>query len=88
MEVEKRYEYEIKAFGKKLKELRKKRKLTQLDIEIKCGLDRTDVSRIENGLKNVEFYTIVKLAEALNLSLCEFFSNSFEPKQNAGTSKK
>lgn len=73
MEVETRYEIEIKTFGKRLKELRKKKGLTQLDIEVKCGLDRTDVSRIENGLKNIEFFTIVKIADALDIKLSELF---------------
>jgi transcriptional regulator with XRE-family HTH domain len=71
--MEKRYKIEIKAFGKRLKSIRQKKGLTQLDLELESGISRTEISRIENGLKNIEFYTIVKLAEALGVSLSEFF---------------
>lgn len=45
--------------------------LTQ--FKLKPEGSRTEVSRIENSLKNIEFYTIVKLAEALDVTLEEFF---------------
>ena len=71
--MEKRYKSEIKAFGKRLKSIRLKKGLTQLDLELESGISRTEISRIENGLKNIEFYTVVKLAEALGVTLGEFF---------------
>lgn len=71
--MEKRYKIEIKAFGKRLKSIRQKKGLTQLDLELESGITRTEISRIENGLKNIEFYTMVKLADALKVSLHEFF---------------
>lgn len=71
--MEKRYKTEIKAFGKRLKSIRQKKGLTQLDLELESGISRTEISRIENGLKNIEFYTIVKLAEALDVTLGELF---------------
>lgn len=71
--MEKRYKTEIKAFGKRLKLIRQKKGMTQLDLEVESGISRTEISRIENGLKNIEFYTIVKLAIALEMSLIDFF---------------
>jgi len=68
-----KYEIEIENFGKRLREIRNKQKLSQLDLEVRCGINRTEISKIENGLKNIEFFTIVKLAEALELELIEFF---------------
>lgn len=73
MSTEKRYNTEIKAFGKRLRQLRLKKGLTQLDMEVESGISRTEISKIENGLKNIEFFTVVKLAAALDLSLHEFF---------------
>ena len=70
----KRNNIEITAFGKKLKQLRVKKGITQLDLEIESGIPRTDISRIENGLINISFSTIVKLAEALEINLGDFFS--------------
>ena len=72
--MEKRYRIEITAFGKKLRQLRIKRGLSQLDLELLTGMNRTEISRIENGLKNIEFLTIVKLATALEVEIHDFFN--------------
>ncbi|HEX8334334.1 MAG TPA: helix-turn-helix transcriptional regulator [Segetibacter sp.] len=71
--VEKRYEKEIVLFGRCLKKIRESKDLSQLDLEIKSGLNRTEISRIENGQKNIEFFTIVKLAVALDVEPKELF---------------
>jgi transcriptional regulator with XRE-family HTH domain len=73
--MERRYNIEIGAFGRRLKQLRKKKGLSQLDLEIQSGINRTEISRIENGTKNIEFLTIVKLAIALDAELYDFFKN-------------
>ena len=70
---EKRYKNELKTLGKRIREIRIEKKLIQLDLEIKSGISRGEISKIENGLKNLEFVTIVKLAEALNVSIFELF---------------
>lgn len=71
-----RYTIELENFGKRFKALRKAAKLTQLDIEVRSGIDRADISRIENGNKNLEFFTIVKLAEAIEVELVSLFEKS------------
>ncbi|MDR3681698.1 MAG: helix-turn-helix transcriptional regulator [Flavipsychrobacter sp.] len=73
MDVEKRYTVEIEGFGKRLRALREEKKLSQLDLELKSGINRTEISRIENGQKNIEFFTIVKLATALDTTLLQLF---------------
>ena len=73
--MEKRYKIEIAAFGKAVKRLRIKKGITQLDLEILSGISRTEISRIENGFNNIEFLTIVKLAEALEANLLDFFTD-------------
>lgn len=73
--MEKRYNIEIAAFGNRLKQLREERGYTQLDMEIHSGISRTEISRIENGLKNIEFMTVVKLAVALDVQLLDFFKS-------------
>ncbi|MBK6384903.1 MAG: helix-turn-helix transcriptional regulator [Chitinophagaceae bacterium] len=72
--MEKRYKSEIKAFGKRLKSIRVKKGLSQLDLELESGISRTEISRIENGLKNIEFFTLIKLAVALQIDVKDFFS--------------
>lgn len=71
--VEKRYNIEIAAFGKRLKQLRIKKGITQLDLEVQSGISHTEISKMENGLKNIEFFTLVKLAEALEVKMRDFF---------------
>lgn len=72
--MEKLYKKELKAFGRKLKSIRKAKKLSQLDLEIESGINRTEISRIENAQRNIEFYTIIKLANALGVQAKDFFS--------------
>ncbi|MBK9660887.1 MAG: helix-turn-helix transcriptional regulator [Chitinophagaceae bacterium] len=72
--MEKRFKSEIKAFGKRLKSIRVKKGLSQLDLELESGISRTEISRIENGLKNIEFFTLIKLAVALQIDVKDFFS--------------
>ena len=71
--MEKRYHRELLSFGARLKALRKRKGLSQLDLEIESGINRTEISRIENAQKNIEFRTLVKLAEALKIDLKELF---------------
>jgi len=68
-----RYKKEIVAFGKKLRELRLERNLIQLDFEASVGKARTEISKIENGQLNIEFFTIVRLAEVLNVEIRTLF---------------
>lgn len=68
-----RYSDELIKLGKRLRQLRKEKKLTQLDLEVRSGIDHGDISRIENGQKNIEFHSIVKLAEALEADLYQLF---------------
>ena len=70
-----KYSHEIKSFGGRLREIRKRKNLTQLQLEVLCGMDRTEISKIENGLKNIEFFTIIKLALALKIEPGDLFDN-------------
>lgn len=70
---EKRYNDELSNFGLRVKYFRKRNHLTQLDLELKTNISRSDISKIENGLKNVEFFTITKIATALEIEIYELF---------------
>jgi HTH-type transcriptional regulator, competence development regulator len=74
MGIEKKYKKEVVAFGKRLRNLRQEKGWSQLDLEIESGINRTEISRIENGLKNIEFMTIVKLADTLGINMGDFFT--------------
>lgn len=68
-----KYNLEIQKFGERLKEIRELKRMTQLDLEVSSGINRTEISRIENGQKNIEFMTITKLAIALEIEIKELF---------------
>ena len=72
--MEKRYKKEVEKFGKKILTIRVSQGMSQLDLELTSGINRTEISRIENGLKNIEFMTIVRLAESLKVQIVDLFS--------------
>lgn len=79
----KKYTAQLAQFGKRLRELRKQKGLTQLDLEVATGIYAPEISKIENGLKNIEFITIAKFAEALAVEIHELFCSdvTMEPKK-------
>jgi transcriptional regulator with XRE-family HTH domain len=55
--------------AKYIAELRKKSKLSQTDVAIRCGLSRTAIQAIENGKPTVKLNTLLKVLEFLNIGL-------------------
>ena len=62
-----------KKFGKRLKELRLSKDLSQLELSINCDLEKTAISRIENARTNVTLKTVFILAKALEIEAKELF---------------
>lgn len=58
-------------FGSRLRELRTALELSQEAFADKCGLDRTYISGIERGKRNVSLLNIETLAKALGISISE-----------------
>ena len=61
-------------FGRRVRQLRKARGLSQEDFGFECDLDRTYISGIERGTRNVSLRNIEALARALGISLSELFA--------------
>ena len=59
---------DLKIFGLRVRELRKKRKLTQSELAEKIGLSTNFIGMVERGERNTSVDKI-----AFNLSLAEFF---------------
>lgn len=72
--MESQFDSELVAIGKRLHQLRKHRGLTQLDLEVASGVPNSDISRIENGKKNIEVITLIKFSLALKVKLIELFN--------------
>jgi transcriptional regulator with XRE-family HTH domain len=62
------------AFGQVLRELRRKKGLTQEVLAFEAGLDRNYVSLLELGRNSASVKTVFKLAAALSVSVAEFMS--------------
>jgi transcriptional regulator with XRE-family HTH domain len=62
-------------FGKRIRTLRKERGLSQEDLAELSGLDRTYISGIERGIRNVALRNIEALAQALGVSLADLFED-------------
>ena len=63
----------LTRFGRRVRSLREKAGLSQEAFADRCDLDRTYISGIERGKRNVSLRNIEAIADALNLSLGELF---------------
>ncbi len=57
-----------------LKELREKRKFTQMQIAKKIGISQQAYSQIENGIINPSLETALKISEVLEMPANKIFS--------------
>lgn len=60
-------------FGERLRRLRVERNFTQEQFGFECGLDRTYISGIERGVRNVSLENIEKISQGLNITIAELF---------------
>ncbi|MGB1042820.1 MAG: helix-turn-helix domain-containing protein [Tenacibaculum sp.] len=62
-----------KSVGKRVKSLRKEREMSQLDLAALCDLEKTSISRIENGRSNITLKTALLLSKSLEVELKTLF---------------
>ena len=62
-----KYEYELRLdlLGEMIKQARKERHLTQSQLGEMIGVQKSQISRIENNAKNVTIETILRVFKAL-----------------------
>lgn len=63
-----------RAFGARLRQLRRDRGLSQEDLAHGAGLDRTYVGSVERGRRNVSLDAIWQIANAMEVDPCCFFA--------------
>ena len=63
----------LKRFGRRVRELRKSKGLSQEALATACGLDRTYIGGIERGERNVSLLNIEKISLALDVPARELF---------------
>lgn len=61
--------------GNRIRELRKNLELSQEALALKAEVDRTYVTDVENGRRNVSLEILERLIKALDVSIAEFFNS-------------
>lgn len=59
---------EVRKFGKKVREIRLKKNMSQGDIARILGVHRSYISGLERGIRNPSLLTVQKVAKALGVS--------------------
>lgn len=61
--------------GSRIRQLRKEQELSQEALGYKAEVDRTYVTDVENGRRNVSVEILERLIKALGISVAEFFNS-------------
>jgi len=66
---------DLACFGRKIRELRTIKSISQEELAWACELDRTYISGIERGIRNPSLKNIIKIANALNIKPSVLFED-------------
>jgi predicted transcriptional regulator len=55
----------LKTFGENLRKLRKEKGLSLREMSYACSIDNSKIAKIEKGMINITFTTLLQLATAL-----------------------
>ena len=66
---------QIQLVGRKIRELRKERKLTQVELSARLGIQQSDLSRMEQGEYRVSLDTLFRILAEFKMSIGEFFED-------------
>jgi transcriptional regulator with XRE-family HTH domain len=72
--------------GKRIRELREAKGLTQTQLQHRSGMIRNDISRIENGHRVPTLESITRIANALEVPLYQIFLDPTEAHSDSGCS--
>jgi transcriptional regulator with XRE-family HTH domain len=64
---------QMELVGRKIRELRRERKLTQTELATQVGIHQSDLSRMEKGEYKVGLDTLLKILQSFNLGIGDFF---------------
>lgn len=62
------------AIGERIAQLRKAKKLSQQKFSYEAEIERSYLTHVEKGRKNISIDTLIKITDALEISLKEFFN--------------
>src|SRR5213596_4231070 len=64
---------QLELVGRKIRQLRRQRKLTQVELAERIGVHQSDLSRMEQGEYKVGLDTLLKILQTFDLSIGDFF---------------
>ena len=59
--------------GARFRDIRKAKKLTQEKVSFEADIDKSYISEVENGLRNISIVNLEKLTNTVGISLKDFF---------------
>lgn len=62
-------------FGKKISEIRKEKGFSQEKLALEANIDRTYISDIEKGNRNISLEILDKLSKTLNIHISQIFKD-------------
>ena len=63
------------AIGERIAELRKAKNLSQQQFSYDAEIERSYLTHVEKGRKNISVETLLKITKALDISLKDFFNS-------------
>lgn len=63
----------LKTLGDNIRLIRKQQRLTQIDLAIIVGIDRSYLSEIENGRANASICLLYAITDALKIPIIQIF---------------
>ena len=66
----------LKRIGDNITRIRKSREFTSKELGYRCEIDKSALIHIEKGRTNVTVNTLIKIAEALEVEVIDFFKSN------------
>ncbi len=73
------FTYWVKRMEFRLKELRKKKGLSQVRLAIDLCIPQNSISRFENGVRMPDYFTLIQIADYFNVSIDYLVGRSNNP---------
>ncbi|WP_293302315.1 helix-turn-helix transcriptional regulator [Pedobacter sp. UBA4863] len=61
----------LKKIGQRIKDLRKEKGVSQIELAVELNYEKSNMSRLESGRVNPRIFTLYKVAQALQVDLEE-----------------
>lgn len=74
---------QITLIGKRIRQLRKDRALTQAELAGRIGIQQSDLCRMESGEYKVSLETLFKILKVFEMKVAEFFLETTSAKLSA-----